>query len=61
MNNIDIIRRQVIINNKIFRSTYLINYYAIFNGNFGRNGTKKIRVYDSVTNVYTNYDSVRDF
>jgi hypothetical protein len=154
MNNIDIIRREVNINGKIFRSTYLENYYAsidgcivqvyydadnvtikkiflmkqeivsggyrrvqgpnhsghhsvhrlvysawgidmispylvidhidadpannnisnlrqvtqkeniqnaIFHGNFNRNGTKKIRVHDFVTNTDKDYDSVKDF
>lgn len=34
---------------------------AIEHGNFGNGRYKKIRVYDDVTNTYTNYDSVRDF
>lgn len=34
---------------------------AMLHGNFGRNATKRIRVYDSVTNTYKNYDSVKEF
>lgn len=34
---------------------------AIIHGNFGKNATKKIRVYDSVTNTYKNYSSVKEF
>lgn len=34
---------------------------AVINGSFGKGHTKRIRVYDSIKDKYTIYESVRDF
>ena len=34
---------------------------AVLHGNFGRSAMKKVRVYDTITNTFKDYNSVRDF